>query len=63
MTYITILNFLLFRYIITYLYLRYVNGEAYGPLISFIRTLLLFIFVLNLSGALQSWKIIHLPCK
>ena len=63
MTYITILNFLLFRYIITYLYLRYVNGEAYGPLISSIRTLFLFIFVLNLSGALQSWKIIHLPCK
>uniref|UniRef100_A0ACD5TP39 Uncharacterized protein n=1 Tax=Avena sativa TaxID=4498 RepID=A0ACD5TP39_AVESA len=35
-------------------------GEEYGPWVPFIRTMFLFIFVSNWSGALLPWKIIEL---
>ncbi|KAL5541635.1 hypothetical protein UlMin_009345 [Ulmus minor] len=35
--------------------------EEYGPWVPFIGTMFLFIFVLNWSGPLLSWKIIQLP--
>jgi F-type H+-transporting ATPase subunit a len=36
-------------------------GEEYGPWVTFIGTMFLFIFVSNWSGALLPWKIIELP--